>query len=175
MEIDMTNAFAAAFDAYAPVLAAEFVAYHTRVITRLIEAYEGDLRGLGNAGTGDGKAYRASREFIAYDGSMMSSKAVGVVANRLQIAGEEYAKSVVVEFISKLVKKLASVTEVEVLWAKGSGQFTITGKMGERNVTVHQDRVFKISSKGTPFHQWPARIYVDGKFTPETEFKKLAA
>ena len=174
----MTNAFAAAldtaFDAYAPVLAAEFVAYHTRVITRLIEKYEGNFD-VWRSFTSDGAAYRNSREFIAYDGGRMSSKAVGVDANRLQIAGEEYAKFVVVEFISKLVKKLASVTEVEVLWAKGSGQFTITGKMGERNVTVHQDRVFKISSKGTPFHQWPARIYVDGKFTPEAAFKKIAA
>jgi hypothetical protein len=168
------NPFQNAFDAYAPVLAADFVTYHSRVIARLIEKYEGNLRGLGNAGTYDGKAYRSSRVFIAYDGSLMSSKAVGVVADRLQRAGDEYAKATIQSFVAKLTKKLGSLTEVEVLWATGD-QFTITGKLGERKVVVHQDRVFKVSQQGTPFHQWPARIYVDGKFTPEASFKKMEA
>ena len=174
----MTNAFAAAFDAYAPVLAAEFVAYHTRVITRLIEAYEGNLRGLGNQFSADGAAYRNSREFIAYESStstLVTRKAVGVNADRLQRAGDEYAKAVLAKFVAKLSKKLAGVTEVKVVRADANGTFIITGKMGDALVSIEQQKIWKVSSKGLFFHQWPARIYVDGKFTPEATFKKLAA
>lgn len=174
----MTNAFATAFDAYAPKLAADFVAYHTRVITRLIEQYEGNLRGLMNMGTADGAAYRNSRQFIAYENPtsiMVTRKAVGVDVERLQKAGDEYANAVLAEFIAKLSKKLAGVTEVKVVRADANGTFIITGKLGDMPVSIEQQKIWKVSSKGLFFHQWPARIYVGGKFTPEVAFKKLAA
>ena len=172
----MSNPFVTTFDAYAPILAADFVAYHTRVITRLIEKYEGNMRGLANAYGTDGDAYRNSGYYISYTGGYPASPrtAIGVDVEALQKDGDKYAEVTIQSFVAKLTRKLAPLTDVEVLWAKGSGQFTITGKLGNRQVTVHQDRVFKISSKGTPFHQWPARIYVEGKFTTEAAFKKIA-
>ena len=173
----MSNPFATAFDAYAPTLAADFVRYHTNVITRLIEKYEGNLRGLTNMGTADGAAYRNSREFIAYENPtsmMITRKAVGVDAARLQKAGDEYAEAVLAEFVGKLSRKLAGVTEVKVVRADANGTFIITGKLGDALVSIEQQKIWKVSSKGLFFHQWPARIYVDGKFTPEAAFKKIA-
>lgn len=170
----MTNAFATAFAAYAPILRNDFVVYHSGVVARLITEFDGRLRGLGNHGGYWGGLYRNSREFIRYDGNRMDSLAVGVNQDWLTKQAEVYAELTIADFVAKLTKKLESLTDVEVLWANGD-KFTITGKLGDRKVTVHQDRVFKVSPKGTPFHQWPARIYVDGKFTPEVSFKKLAA
>lgn len=174
-----TAIFTAAFADYAPVLAAEFVAYHTRVINRLIQTYEGNLRGLMNMGSADGAAYRNSRSFIAYatpsSPLALDRKAIGVLADRLQQAGDEYANAVVAEFIGKLAKKLGALTEVKVLRANSNGTFVIVGNLADREVSIEQQKVCKVSTKGLFFHQWPARIYVDGKFTPEAAFKKLAA
>ena len=170
----MTNPFQNAFDAYAPALATDFVAYHIRVITRLIAKYEGKLFGLGNSSDADGGAYRNSRSYIEYDGNRTNSLANGVNLTRLQKDADEYARFAIESFVAKLTKKLAALTGVEVKRADGA-TFVITGMLGERRVRVEQTQVFKVSSKGTPFHQWPARIYVDGKFTSEAAFKKLAA
>jgi hypothetical protein len=35
--------------------------------------------------------------------------------------------------------------------------------------------IMNVSSRGTLFNQFPARIYVDGKFTSEAKFKKEIA
>jgi predicted nucleotide-binding protein (sugar kinase/HSP70/actin superfamily) len=102
------------------------------------------------------------------------SKAIGVKQEWLEKCAKEYAEQAVQSFVAKLTKKLGALTDVQVLWANGD-RFTIVGKLGDRDVKVHQDRVFKVSTQGTPFHQWPARIYLDGKFTPEAAFKKVAA
>jgi hypothetical protein len=162
----MTNAFAAAFDAYAPVLAADFAAYHIHQVSKMIEK-----------GMTSQEAYRAnkaSHSFAEADGYRLSSKIVAVKTDWLKKCAAEFARLSVEDFVAKLTKKLGSLTDVEVRRADG-GTFVITGKLGDVNVLVEQNQVFKVSAQGTPFHQWPARIYVNGKFTPEASFKKLAA
>lgn len=162
----MTNAFQTAFADFAPVIAADYVGYFTRVINRFIA--EGKNRDT---------AYKANREasqFIEYDGTRFSSKVVGIKQEWLEKQSHAYAKATVEAFVAKLTAKLGALTDVEVKRADGA-TFLITGKLGDRLVSVKQQQVLKFSTHGTPFHQWPARIYVEGKFTPEAEFKKLAA
>jgi hypothetical protein len=171
----MTNAFATAFADYAPTLAADFVRYHTIRITNLIEQYEGKFMGLGNMFTNDGAYYREARGYIRSEGNTIGTiRAIGVHQERLAKDADTYAAATVASFVAKLTKKLESLSDVEVKRADGD-TFIITGKLGSRSVSVHQDRILKTSPKGKLFHQWPARIYVNGNFTSEAAFKKLAA
>ena len=82
------------------------------------------------------------------------------------------AEAAAMEFARKLSEKLAGVEDVTVDM-RGGGVFNIMGRVGGRTVRLEQRRIIKVSSKGNPFHQWPARIYVDGQFTPEATFRKM--
>jgi len=50
-------------------------------------------------------------------------------------------------------------------------EFIISGKVFNTNVVLKQQIVWKTSNRGTVFPQFPARIYLDGKFTPEDVYK----
>lgn len=163
----MTNPFQTAFADYAPVLAAEFTSYFTRIIERAIAD-----------GENHDSLWRKNKEasqFAKFDGSRLSSKVIGINHDWLAKSAANYGTATVDSFVAKLTKKLGCLIDVEVRRANASGSFVITGKLGDRIIRVEQQQVFKISTHGTPFHQWPARIYVDSKFTPEASFKKLAA
>lgn len=162
----MTNAFQTAFADFAPVIAEQYVSYFTRVLNRFIA--EGATRDAAR------KSNREATSFATYDSDRWTAKVVGIRQEWLEKQSGIYAEQTVAAFVAKLTAKLGALTDVEVKRADGA-TFMITGKLGDRLVTVKQQQVLKFSTHGTPFHQWPARIYVDGKFTPEAAFKKLAA
>lgn len=160
------NAFETAFADFAPTIAAQYVGYFTRVATRLI--------GEGASRNDVHKANREVSQFIRFDGDRFTSKAAGINHTWLDKQAAAYAEQTVAAFVAKLTAKLGALSDVSVVRADGA-TFVITGKLGDKLVSVKQQQVLKFTSYGTPFHQWPARIYVDGKFTPEAAFKKLTA
>jgi hypothetical protein len=86
----------------------------------------------------------------------------------------EYAEAQVAAFTSKLEGKLGDLENVKLVDLNlGMFTFKITGIYSGRKVVVEQQVVFKVSNLGNPFCQWPARIYVDGKFHSEKAFKEL--
>ena len=162
----MTNTIATAFADFVPVLAESFAAYHRRRVARMIEQ-----------GMTSREAYAFSKEsysFAKTDGNTLSSKVVGVSEEWLAKCAAEYAQHTVSAFVAKLTKKLQTLSGVDVRRADGA-TFVITGTLGDKAVRVEQRQTMNVSPKGTLFHQWPARIYVNGKFTPEAAFKKIAA
>jgi len=113
----------------------------------------------------------ASR-FITWEDNRMAPGAAGVVNSEwLEKNAQQFADDQVESFIAKLEGKIGHLTDVS-LQMLGNAAFTIRGMHGDEQVTVEQQVVFKTSSKGTFFLQWPARIYVNGKFTSEKEFKQ---
>lgn len=95
---------------------------------------------------------------------------------RLQKHADDYAEGQVQQFVVKLTQKLGDLTDVRISWADVHGfQCGITGKLRGHDVRVEQSRKFVVNQQGTAFHQWPALIYVDGKFTTEAAFKRLAS
>jgi hypothetical protein len=94
---------------------------------------------------------------------------------RLKKHADDYAQQQVDQFVVKLTQKLGDLTDVTVTWADGHGfECNIVGKLRGHEVRVAQSRKFVVNNHGTAFHQWPALIYVDGKFTTERAFKQLA-
>lgn len=91
---------------------------------------------------------------------------------KLEKNSQEYAEGTAYQWYGKMVSKLGDLDSVDIHYIQG-GNLVLTGNRGSVKIRIDQQRIFKTSYLGTPFHQWPARIYVDGKFTPEAAYKKL--
>jgi len=91
---------------------------------------------------------------------------------KLDRNAEAYAEAATLQWHTKMMEKLGDLDEVEVPHLN-DGYILITGKRDGHTVRIEQQVIINWSTQGTPFNQWPARIYVDGKFTPEREYKKL--
>lgn len=173
-----------AFDAFKPAIAADYTRWVTATYDRLLAAYGPTFRSgstrLSNHYGRDGGSYRAIRSFIKHaDDSRFDSPAVGINTDRLAKSATQYADEQVDGMTAKLNRKLGDLAEVTVPTLDTSRvEFVILGLLhsgtpGARIVRCEQSRVMNVSPKGNPFHQWPARIYVDGKFTSEKQFKTL--
>lgn len=119
------------------------------------------------------KAYETCLRFIRHEGGRPSG-ALSLSDQYLAKIAAQFGEDQVAGFIAKLEGKLGDLEDVTVE-LRPNAEFTLRGRLGEKSVRVDQQVVFKTSSRGTFFLQWPARIYVDGAFTPEKEYKALAA
>jgi hypothetical protein len=93
---------------------------------------------------------------------------------RLAIGAAKYAEEASIEWQAKIEAKLGSLEDIKVRHYTGA-TFVIGGLRDGHQVAIEQDIVTKASSKGLLFNQFPARIYVDGKFTSEKKYHALFA
>lgn len=165
------------FDQFIPMLKADYV----DSINRQFDAFEKEHGPVGTLSR-HGCPYAVERQmYLRQFGSFADGKCYGrpdspYVRNPAKIEKfcQEAAESNVQSYVAKLEKKLGDMEDVAIIDVR-DGSFTITGRLGNSKVVVNQTIVMKFSNRGTPYHQFPARIYVDGKFTPEKNFKKMAA
>jgi hypothetical protein len=73
---------------------------------------------------------------------------------------------------AKLVAKLAELDNAEAVRQHSGVAFIITGTKAGQPVSIEQSMIVNVSSKGLLFNQFPARIYVAGKFTSEAAYKR---
>lgn len=86
----------------------------------------------------------------------------------------QFADDVVVRWHSKIVGKLENITDITYTRIDALS-FSIVGKRDGHRVAINQQVILKMSSKGTLFNQFPARIFVDGKFMSEAKYKQMFA
>ncbi len=162
------NTFEQALAQEVPALIERYETYVIRNVERFI-AEKATTITMGKTATG-----KYVRPYTVFDGTRMTSVAIGVKTEWLRKMATLAAEGAVADYTAKLVRKLGDNGNWQVARV-GNGSFTITGEVNGHKVAVEQQVVFKISSKGTPFNQFPARIYVDGKFTPEKEYEEAVA
>lgn len=155
----------AALNAFRPELEARFVSHVERTLARLIEKFGPALRGIANAGEyhqwqGIVAACRRSEEGVAVNPAQLARMAAG------------YAEDTVAAWLAKIEAKTGDLDGAQVVRGTGAA-FTITGTRDGRRVVIEQDMIVNVSSRGTLFNQFPARIYVDGKFTSAAKFAAL--
>ena len=85
---------------------------------------------------------------------------------------KKYGEKVALEWYNKVIAKLGPLRNVKASIMRG-GDVIVTGEYKGNKVRLDQQRIINVSSRGTLFHQWPSRIYVNGKFMSETAYKKL--
>lgn len=174
------NDLTAKFDTLKPGLAKDFEEFVTKALTRIVAEHptRDAQTKLANSWGTDANVFRAFRSLLTYgpaDTAGRTLVATGPDAERVAKAAKVYADDQVAKFTAKLLRKLGDLTNVEIRDIDMGGfQFLINGYLGERKVSVQQNRIINCSVKGNLFHQWPALIYVDGVKTSEAAFKKLA-
>ena len=181
----MTNTIhniTSAFDAMIPAIADNYRNEVRRQFDRLVEKH-GNGRGLNQLSGSwcrDGGIWRGmvrhNAKHVGDGPSFRPDTDYQINSDRLDRNAAQYAADAVGGFVAKLIRKLGDLSDVSIADMNTiAGTFTISGRLGSRKVNVSQQCILKCSNKGTLFNQWPARIYVDGVFTPEKKFKELAA
>ena len=168
----------AAMLSYAPALAAEFDAGWRHEIAKRLHRGDNKLEYIGYYGknkdvseqdrTHNNERYQFwqnvvnNLRFADDNGKLRSAE--------LAAAAKKYGEETATGWYYKMSTKLGKATDVKAISDPTRGNLTLSGTVNGFNVVIEQQVVYKVSSKGTPFHQFPALIYVDGKFMTEAEF-----
>lgn len=156
----------AAVDARKPDLVEDYKRYVSDRFAAMVRDLGEDLAGLGK------KENEGRRKF--YENTLRPIMAPGrkINADKLQQRATEYADGVADSMRGKIMDKAGEIDAPELQHLNGMN-FKLTGMMGGKKVSIEQNTIVNVSPLGTMFNQFPARIYVDGKFMPEAAFKKL--
>lgn len=172
----MTNALATALADFRPVIAARYVNLIQYGFNQLTSKFGSSMNGVYNS-----ESYKFFTETVR---PCLKNIGGQVVAGRQEPAhyvindealarrADEYAAAAVEAFRVKIEGKMGELESATVR-SMGAGSFVISGTKNGTKVTIEQEMILNQSSKGTLFNQFPARIYVEGKFTSEAKFKKM--
>ena len=163
-------------DAYKPHLVGEYAKDAARRLAWLQKNYGSDLKGRDNQG-------RLMRSASPATGKMWSENTQPLTTRdadgnyhiddaKVLKAGLEYADATVEAWRYKIIGKVNDLQAAKV-HSLGGARFTITGKLGDKIVSIEQNMIVNRSINGNLYNQFPARIYVAGKFTSEAAYKKL--
>lgn len=79
-----------------------------------------------------------------------------------------------VQWYEKACEKLGPLEDASVTF-DAEGGCIVSGWRERREIVMMQQRVFKASKNGKDFTQYPARIYVNGEYTPDAIYQALFA
>lgn len=165
----MTMTITTALEAYKPSLEAYFVNFAERRFANLVNQFGPALRGVYNSD--QARNWGAISSLARSTGDRVNSAYV-LDADRVAAAATVFADATVATWADKISAKLGELDNAEVRHLDGY-RFAITGQKAGRSVRIEQDMIVNVSSKGTLFNQFPARIYVDGKFMSAAKFAAL--
>lgn len=93
---------------------------------------------------------------------------------RLEGQSNSYATGVIEGMRSKINQKLEDLDDASFKHASGGeNTFGLHGTRDGKKVEIQQSVKWNVSSLGTPFNQYPALIYVDGKSVSEAKYKSM--
>lgn len=172
-------ALAAALQAHKPALVESYCRIVRGQFARAVQDLGATLPAIGNDWTW-AKVWRETLRPVAHQPGATSMPAHNATLawvldeSRLLERARAYADAVVESWEGKIQGKLGELEGAEVHAMTGLA-FTITGTRAGRRVRIEQTCIINVSPLGKLFNQFPARIYLDGKFTSEAAFRKLAA
>lgn len=92
-------------------------------------------------------------------------------ADKLLKVATAFGYAAALDWFNKTNSKLGALELPNLLVSRG-GFVEITGTRAGKAIRMSQQQVLKRSKLGRLFYQYPARIYIDEKFTPEREYIK---
>ena len=171
----MTTTIKEILEIEVPALVEEYKRWATWQFERLVGKYGPALNGATNS-WGDGKFVASFRHLLKRaHSSVQYDPSTPYVLNTEALDKEAplWAKEIATQWAQKLEDKLGKdATGVECTRLSAT-DFNFYAERQGRKLTVRQQRVYKVSSRGMPFYQFPARMYVDGQFMPEAKVKAL--
>lgn len=107
--------------------------------------------------------YAARNGTAGYTGSLNEQK--------LDALSKEYADAVCLAIVGKIQEKAGELENPKVAGHLIGFEFDLTGEFKGNQVRIVQSTKLVVNAYGTAFNQWPALIYVNGKFMPEAAYK----
>lgn len=159
---ELSKVVEAAIHAHKPELVANYTGYVQRLYSRMALDYP-DFKGI-YKNKGDSKVYENTLRPLLSNGALNP--------NAVKAAAEKYADMVEESMKDKIMVKAGDLQNPQVQALNGF-TFVITGEYNGQKVSIEQTMILNVSSLGTLFNQFPARIYVDGKFKSEAAYKKM--
>jgi hypothetical protein len=174
----MTTELKAALEARAPEFAADYARRTRSIFEQMVRDHGPTLKRIHNSN----RWARTYSGWIArvvtaskYDPMVgFDSYEYSIDEAKLAKVADEYGRNLVLAWYAKIMAKTEGLANVEIAYVSGTG-YVIKGEKAGRKVSIEQSMIMNVSSRGTLFNQFPARIYVDGKFTSEAKFKKEIA
>ena len=163
----MVDTLHAALVAFTPELEASYTALVTDRFNRMVAQLGADLKNVYN----DWTWARTFRETIAPNCRRDENGQYKLNPVLLAAGAEAYAGMTIANWEAKIQAKMGQLDAATVQHLTGY-TFRIIGTRGTDNVSIEQHMILNVSPKGKLFNQWPARIYVNGKFISEAKFKK---
>lgn len=173
-----TDVLKEAMQQYQPELEKDYKQFVQSTFKSMVADLGPNLKGVYNSWRW-ARTYRGIRDSITKDQppgtcSMRDydSAPARIDEAKLGKSAKLYAEAVALEWYYKTREKLGDLTGVTVSEPGRNGLITVRGRAGSSSVVMEQRPIINVSSLGTAFHQFPARIYVDGKFHSEAAYKK---
>ena len=152
-------------EAYKPQLAERFTKSVTETFNRFIEKFGPMMRGTANSG--EFKLWEKIKPM-----TVRTPEGYHLNPGAIEDQAKAYADATVEAWHEKITGKVQDLEGATVHHLDGN-RFLITGTRDGKRIKIEQDMIINFSGKGTAYNQFPARIYVDGKFTSEAAYKKL--
>lgn len=166
----------AAFEAQAPKIADDYVRWVDRLFVRMAERFPQGIPAWPELSVHRPTA-RTIRETLGPACDIVYGEGPATLRlsdARLRQIADYYGASVALEWFYKTNAKLGALDDARLECDSG-GDVIVSGTRAGKSVRMVQQRVLKQSPRGRLFHQFPSRLYVDGQFTPEAEYRKLFA
>lgn len=168
----------AAFMARAPELAAEWADYIRATYAQISAKFPDGVVPFSipansphwNAITG---ALRDGCLYVPGDARGTVKAKLVLDEDTLTTRAKAYGEQAALDWFYKTNLKLGDVSSVEM--GKPGADMRVTAERDGRHITLDQQRIINCSPKGKLFHQFPSRLYCDGKFMPEAAYKRLFA
>lgn len=167
-----TTALTAALEAQAPELSATFAKMIRARYDRCVDRFGPALRGIHNSAE-YGFAKNTLGLVTKRQGDRMGDPVL-LVEEKLVAFCDRLADETVKAWLGKIEAKMGDLDAAEVHRVNATS-FIITGTRAGRAVRIEQQMIVNVSSKGTLFNQFPARIRVDGKALSEAKYRALFA
>ena len=160
---------AKALEAFRPMIADRYAQQIRRTFERMVEKHGPSLDGIYNSWDFS-RTYRSLvAQYVTRTDGVCS-----INEDRLAQGAAAYAEAATTEWQAKIESKLGNLELAEVRNQRGA-LFVIVGRRNGHSVAIEQDMIVKFSTRGLLFNQFPARIYVDGKFTAEKKYHAMFA
>lgn len=159
----------------APIFAADYERRVRLAYDRLVEKYPDKRFHRASSDHGSYQDYRLVSSMLVQENAEERGRAfcsMVIDERRLASAAEKVGIDTVTGWIGKISAKMGDLQDPDVKHVSGL-TYVITGTRAGLKVRIDQAVTLSVSKHGLWFNQFPARIYVDGKFTPEKTFKAM--
>lgn len=175
MNSTIYETLSAAFAEHRPTLVSVYVRQTEYVFERCVAALGPDLKNVHNSWEWAKTYNKMLHPVTKREGADIRGRGgrYVIVPQILNAHADSYADDVIQAWSGKIQAKMGELETATVARMDGA-RFLIVGSRGGHKIEIQQDMT--ISHKGhTVFNQFPARIYIDGKFHSEAAYKKLFA